>query len=244
MNSCPPFVRKTYQLVCDLNTNSIVSWSNNGKSFTIWQTQMFQKQILPQYFKHNNLCSFIRQLNTYGFHKVNAPESVSGMEFAHPFFQYSALHLLPKICRKTPKKQTQTIVSPNQVITSPCGSPQAVSDDKVAQTLISLLQRQKESEKLLLSVCKELEETRTIIDTLGKPKTGEIMCGKRKRQVDETKEPAFKAVKCEFDDDLTAWPLSFDDLFRDTGATCATNVREVESVPQPTFDLSQVLLDF
>lgn len=259
MNSCPPFVRKTYQLVADQKTNSIISWSNNGKSFTIWETQKFQKHILPQYFKHNNLCSFIRQLNTYGFHKVNAPESVSGLEFAHPYFQCSAKYLLPKICRKSSKKQTVvTTTLPHSLKTnyvSDTDKSLPITDDNVAQTLISLLKRQSESEKLLMSVCKELEETRTIIDTLGHPPkrlnlSGEELCKKRSRQEScplIKTEPARKAVKNELEDEINTWPLSFDDLFRDSNNTCSSIVREANysAVPlQPAFDLSQILLDF
>ena len=34
-------------------------------SFVIWKPAEFARDVLPQCFKHNNLSSFIRQLNTY-----------------------------------------------------------------------------------------------------------------------------------------------------------------------------------
>eukprot|EP01096_Ripella_sp_DP13-Kostka_P003098 TRINITY_DN1442_c0_g1_i1.p1 TRINITY_DN1442_c0_g1~~TRINITY_DN1442_c0_g1_i1.p1 ORF type:complete len:466 (-),score=188.45 TRINITY_DN1442_c0_g1_i1:137-1534(-) len=73
--STAPFVRKTYDLVSDPKTDEIVCWSKDGKSFTIRKPHVLQTKILPQYFKHNNLCSLIRQLNTYGFRKIVAPNS-------------------------------------------------------------------------------------------------------------------------------------------------------------------------
>lgn len=61
----PPFLTKTCDLVDDPNTNHIVSWSKGNNSFVVWDPEAFAAQLLPKYFKHSNLSSFIRQLNTY-----------------------------------------------------------------------------------------------------------------------------------------------------------------------------------
>lgn len=63
--SPPPFLTKTYNLVDDPNTNHIVAWSKGNNSFIVWDPEAFSIQLLPKYFKHSNLSSFIRQLNTY-----------------------------------------------------------------------------------------------------------------------------------------------------------------------------------
>ena len=64
-NAPPPFLSKTYDMVDDHNTDSIVSWSANNNSFIVWKPPEFARDLLPKNFKHNNFSSFVRQLNTY-----------------------------------------------------------------------------------------------------------------------------------------------------------------------------------
>ncbi|KAI3687883.1 hypothetical protein L1987_81586 [Smallanthus sonchifolius] len=61
----PPFLSKTFDLVDDPRLYPIISWSDTGASFVVWDPVEFARRILPKHFKHNNLSSFVRQLNTY-----------------------------------------------------------------------------------------------------------------------------------------------------------------------------------
>eukprot|EP00166_Cyanidium_caldarium_P006286 ctg_883.g409 len=90
-----PFVQKVYELVQDASTDETVGWEASGRSFVIRRVGDFTEVVLPSYFKHSNMSSFVRQLNQYGFHKV----SHERWEFEHEYFRRDRPELLDSIKR-------------------------------------------------------------------------------------------------------------------------------------------------
>ncbi|XP_069771219.1 heat shock factor protein 1 isoform X1 [Narcine bancroftii] len=103
----PAFLTKLWTLIEDPNTNELICWNANGNSFHVFDQGRFAKEVLPKYFKHNNMASFVRQLNMYGFRKVVnieqgglvKPEK-DDTEFQHVYFIRGQEHLLENIKRK------------------------------------------------------------------------------------------------------------------------------------------------
>uniref|UniRef100_A0A8C6WT19 Heat shock transcription factor 1 n=1 Tax=Neogobius melanostomus TaxID=47308 RepID=A0A8C6WT19_9GOBI len=93
LSNVPAFLTKLWTLVEDPQTDDLIRWSPGGTSFHVFDQGRFSKEVLPKFFKHNNMASFIRQLNMYGFRKVVHLEQ-GGLvkperddtEFQHPFF--------------------------------------------------------------------------------------------------------------------------------------------------------------
>ncbi|XP_040927253.1 heat shock factor protein 4 [Betta splendens] len=106
-SNVPAFLTKLWTLVEDPDTNHLICWSSTGTSFHVFDQGRFAKEVLPKYFKHNNMASFVRQLNMYGFRKVVNIEQ-SGLvkperddtEFQHLYFLQGHEHMLEHIKRK------------------------------------------------------------------------------------------------------------------------------------------------
>ncbi|XP_071814198.1 heat shock factor protein-like isoform X2 [Apostichopus japonicus] len=108
----PAFITKLWMLVEDKETDKLIKWNQDGTSFIVYDQSQFAKDVLPKYFKHNNMPSFVRQLNMYGFRKKFQPEqgglirppAANQIEFHHPHFLKGKEKEVALIKRKIPIK--------------------------------------------------------------------------------------------------------------------------------------------
>ncbi|RDW28745.1 hypothetical protein B0I71DRAFT_34146 [Yarrowia lipolytica] len=101
----PAFVFKLWNMVNDPAYDEYIRWMPDGKSFQITGREQLEKIVLPRFFKHNNFSSFVRQLNMYGWHKVQDVTSGSMQsndevwQFKSPNFIRGREDLLDNIVR-------------------------------------------------------------------------------------------------------------------------------------------------
>ncbi|XP_074598117.1 uncharacterized protein LOC141852865 isoform X2 [Brevipalpus obovatus] len=103
-SSSVKFPQKLWNIVEDPNDTSI-TWTESGETLQI-DLSSFQVKYLSKRattFKTNNMASFIRQLNLYGFRKVNNQTDVH--EYRHPNFRRGRSDLLKGVTRRYPNQQ-------------------------------------------------------------------------------------------------------------------------------------------
>jgi hypothetical protein len=91
-HSIPNFIKKAWDMLEQEENWSVIAWNQEGTSFVVEDEARFASALLPHYFKHSNIASFIRQvllppiqLNMYNFHKR---KTASGRtEFYHKLFR-------------------------------------------------------------------------------------------------------------------------------------------------------------
>jgi len=106
-NLASSFIKKTYEILEDQQFPDIVDWNDEGNALVIKKPQEFAQQVLPTYFKHGNLTSFVRQLNMYDFHKRRT--SKYDHVYYHDLFHKGKKHLLKEIKRKNQENTLSNI---------------------------------------------------------------------------------------------------------------------------------------
>ncbi|XP_010263545.1 PREDICTED: heat shock factor protein HSF24-like [Nelumbo nucifera] len=125
-----PFLTKTFQLVEDRSTDDMISWNDNGTTFVVWNPADFARDLLPNYFKHSNFSSFVRQLNIYGFRKI-VPDR---WEFANEYFRRGEKDLLSEIHRRKTTVHTHAGEKSNGVGGGPISFPAANSGENLGSS--------------------------------------------------------------------------------------------------------------
>jgi hypothetical protein len=82
-----PFPEKLHRMLLEAEASGrgdIVSFYSHGRGFGIHDPEKFVEEILPEYFKQSKLNSFLRQLNLYGFVRIQSGPDSGG--YYHELF--------------------------------------------------------------------------------------------------------------------------------------------------------------
>jgi len=105
----PIFLKKTYKMI-ESSPPGIAAWTDDGDMFVVKDPDEFATHIIPQYFDHNKFSSFARQLNFYGFRKMQSKpirnsdfdvNTAKHVTFYNENFKRGRHDLLKKIQRST-----------------------------------------------------------------------------------------------------------------------------------------------
>ncbi|KAI0223773.1 Heat shock transcription factor [Massospora cicadina] len=108
-NGIAPFIKKLFNILNDPANEKIVKRLQPLLTYSPVANQYeFCLNVLPKYYKHKNMASFVRQLNLYGFTKIqnlrqgvlNADVDSEKYKFRHPKFQKGRPELLSLVRRK------------------------------------------------------------------------------------------------------------------------------------------------
>lgn len=137
----PAFVLKVWNMVNDPANHDYIRWTDDGEAFVVVHREEFMKLILPNYFKHNNFASFVRQLNMYGWHKVQDVTSGTmkegsnlddAFQFKNPDFIRGREDLLDNIVRNKSNLEEDNSLVNLQVMTTEV--------DKLKMTQLAMLE--------------------------------------------------------------------------------------------------------
>lgn len=94
------FVERTYEMVSDVSCDDVIHWASDGSSFVVGSKARMETEVLGRFFVSANHASFIRQLRTYGFDRLdNKAFARHNMRFGHPYFRRGCQHLIKDITR-------------------------------------------------------------------------------------------------------------------------------------------------
>ena len=91
--------------------SSIICWASHGRAFKILDNNLFLAEVMPKYFYQTKMSSFIRQLSTYGFHKIVGKQNKDVNCFWHNLL----LRGRPRLCVGIFRKPKRLLIDHNVI---------------------------------------------------------------------------------------------------------------------------------
>lgn len=97
MARVPTFPAKIYSILAHEDFSDIISWMPHGRSWKIHNLPSFEQSVLPKFFEHSRITSFIRQANGWGFRRIT--KGPNRDSYYHEYFLRGVPHLWKAMCR-------------------------------------------------------------------------------------------------------------------------------------------------
>ena len=65
------FPAKLHKILSHPKFRNIILWLPHGRSWRIIQPEVFEREVIPLFYRHRKLASFMRQVNGWGFRRMN-----------------------------------------------------------------------------------------------------------------------------------------------------------------------------
>ncbi|KAL7410795.1 HSF-type DNA-binding-domain-containing protein [Mrakia frigida] len=116
------FISKVWHLLHHSEYSKYLLWSTDGKSFVLIHPEEFSKEVLPRFFRHQKVTSFVRQLNLYSFNRVPVVHFLDTSDpsmtlqstapgFSHQYFQRGKPEELRRLHPRPPTTTKKTLAS-------------------------------------------------------------------------------------------------------------------------------------
>jgi len=96
IGTSPNFVIKLHAILLRSELDRIICWLPHGRAWKIVDTTLFEKNVLPTYFKQSSVASFYRQANGWGFRRIRK----GSKEERGSFYNERFLRAMPFLVKK------------------------------------------------------------------------------------------------------------------------------------------------
>jgi len=159
----PRFLRHLWTMLNDTSIDDSIEWADTN-SFLLKNTEKFAQEVIPKYFKHNKLSSFVRQLNTYQFVKIRKKPNKASFRWTHKHLVRGDIRTLLKIRRKVPAEEKKGQIVFNDLMAKLAEQQRTIVELKSHMKLLE--DEVVKGRDLHLTVKKQLQDAKGMLETI------------------------------------------------------------------------------